>query len=85
MEYKGHKCQGYNIGANFFGYEDYILRGSEDSSIYIFNKHTGNIARQIPTQSKVVHLVKPIPNGNQLEFVHTGLEEGCIVKSWGVS
>lgn len=64
MEYKGHKCQGYNIAASFFGYEDFILTGSEDSAIYIYNKNTGCVERKIPTKSKVVHLVKPVPFGN---------------------
>ena len=70
MEYKGHKCQGYNIGAHFFGYEDFILSGSEDNHIYIYNKLTGALERKIKSQlSKVIHLVKPRPNCSSLEFV----------------
>ena len=64
MEYKGHKCQGYNIGAHFFGYEDYILTGSEDGFIYIYNKLSGEIEKKIQAKSKVIHLVKPLPIGN---------------------
>ena len=64
MEYKGHKCTGYNIAANFFGYEDYILTGSEDSSIYIYNTNSGKIEKKIHTKSKIVHLVKPISQGS---------------------
>ena len=49
MEYKGHKCQGYNIGAHFYGNEDYILTGSEDASIYIYNKISGKIEKKLQT------------------------------------
>ena len=43
MEYKQHKCQGYNIGANLMGEEKYIITGSEENKIYIYDLHNGNI------------------------------------------
>lgn len=64
MEYSGHKCTGYNIAANFFGYEDFILTGSEDSYLYIYNKLTGRIERKIKSDSKISHLVRPLESGS---------------------
>eukprot|EP00347_Sterkiella_histriomuscorum_P005068 403358022 len=85
MQYTGHKCQGYNIAAHFFGYEDLILTGSEDGYVYMYNKNSGAIEKKVQANSKVIHLVKPIPKGSQLEFVQTGLEEGCTINIWGVN
>eukprot|EP00347_Sterkiella_histriomuscorum_P001337 403372417 len=85
MQYTGHKCQGYNIAAHFFGYEDLILTGSEDGYVYMYNKNSGAIEKKVQVNSKVIHLVKPIPKGSQLEFVQTGLEEGCTINIWGVN
>jgi len=49
MEYEGHKCNGYNIAAHFYGHEDFIITGSEDSNIYIYDKLSGRIERKIRT------------------------------------
>lgn len=48
-EYIGHKCEGYNIGAHFMGDEEYILTGSEDSQIYLYNKLSGRIEQTYKT------------------------------------
>ncbi|CDW77963.1 wd40 repeat-containing protein [Stylonychia lemnae] len=85
MQYIGHKCQGYNIGAHFFDNENKILTGSEDGFVYCYDKMSGQIQKKIQCQSKVIHLVKPVPFGNQLEFIQTGLEEGTLVNLWGIS
>lgn len=60
MDYTSHKCCGYNIGANFLGNEDYIITGSEDCGIYIYNKLNGCIEKRFTAESKIVHLVKPL-------------------------
>lgn len=60
MNYVGHKCSGYNIAANFYGNEEYILTGSEDSMIYIYNKITGQVEKKVKSESKISHLVKPL-------------------------
>lgn len=63
MEYKGHKCVGYNIGAHFYGNEEYIISGSEDSNIYVYNKLKGGAPEKtFQTKSTVIHFVKPIPS-----------------------
>lgn len=49
LEYKGHKCQGYNIGASFFNSEEHIITGSEDSYVYFYNKLSGNIDHKLQT------------------------------------
>ena len=36
MEYKGHKCVGYNISANFINNEKNIITGSEDNRVNIY-------------------------------------------------
>jgi WD40 repeat protein len=84
-EYRGHKCEGYNIGAHFIGGgERYIITGSEDSKIYLYNKLSGNVERSFKTESKIVHFVLPLSNRPLVEFVHTGLEEGACFKVWGL-
>jgi hypothetical protein len=64
QEYKGHKCSGYNIAANFFGNEEYVLTGSENYGIFLYNAQDGSIEKKFKTHSKVVHLVKPIKSGS---------------------
>lgn len=84
-EYSGHKCEGYNIGANFIGSgERYVITGSEDSTIYLYDKLSARLERQFKTQSKIVHFVLPLQNRPLVEFVHTGLEEGACFKVWGL-
>ena len=57
MEYKGHKCVGYNIDSNFFCNENYIITGSEDSYIYIYDTFSGEMVTKYKTHQKCVNLV----------------------------
>jgi len=59
-EYKGHKCSGYNIEANFFDYEKYIITGSEDSFIYLYDVITSRNIKKYKTNQKCVNLVSII-------------------------
>lgn len=72
-EYKDHKCAGYNIQANFYNNEKYIVSGSEDHSIYIYDKNNLSIRSKIKTKTKVNHLVKPIPRSESLSIAFSGL------------
>jgi hypothetical protein len=56
----GHKCAGYNIESNFFGREKYIITGSEDSYIYIYDIMSREITKKIKTTQKCVNLVRQI-------------------------
>jgi len=56
-EYRGHKCQGYNIDCNFFCNENYVITGSEDSNIYIYDTLSANIVAKYKTHQKCVNLV----------------------------
>ncbi len=56
-EYRGHKCQGYNIDCNFFCNENYIITGSEDSNIFIYDTLSANIIAKYKTHQKCVNLV----------------------------
>jgi WD40 repeat protein len=56
-QYKGHKCVGYNIESNFFGMDKYIITGSEDSHIYIYDIMSRDIVCKYKTSQKCVNLV----------------------------
>ena len=60
------------------------MTGSEDGSVYMYDKLSGEVQQKIQTASKVVHLVKPIPGGNSFEYAQTGLDEGGNINIWGV-
>jgi len=77
IEYKGHKSQGYNIASYFFGSEKYIITGSEDSNIYIYKTSDASLVRKIPTKSKIIHILRPLPDP-QYGFAFSGLQENFI-------
>ncbi len=47
MEYKDHKCLGYNLAGYFYNNEESIMTGSEDGSVYIYNKLGGYLEKKI--------------------------------------
>lgn len=56
--------------------EKYIITGSEDSTIYIYDTQTAKIVQKIPTIQRCINLVRPIPN--RLSFAFTGLDDLSI-------
>jgi WD40 repeat protein len=83
-EYRGHKCVGYNIETNFFVNEKYVITGSEDSHIHIYDTVSSNLVYKYKTHQKCVNLVKPLPECWPYSFVFTGLEDISIY-IWGVN
>ena len=75
-EYNKHKCVGYNIECNFYNNEQFIITGSENSHIYIYDILNNEIYYKIKTQPKCINLVKQIPNTYNIAF--TGLEDISI-------
>ena len=75
-EYNKHKCVGYNIECNFYNNEQYIITGSENSHIYIYDVLNSGIYYKIKTQPKCINLIKQIPNTYNIAF--TGLEDISI-------
>ena len=75
-EYRGHKCNGYNVLCNFYNKERYIVTGSEDGVIYFYDTGTGDVAHKIKTNQKCVVLVHPVPQSQAIAF--TGLEDVSI-------
>ena len=75
-EYKKHRCVGYNIECNYYLNENYIITGSEDGNIYIYDINNNNIYYKIKTTLKCVNLIKEIPNTYNIAF--TGLEDSTI-------
>ena len=75
-EYNKHKCIGYNIECNFYINEKYIITGSENSHIYIYDINNCNNYKEIPTQQKCINLIKPIPNS--YNFCYSALEDISI-------
>lgn len=83
-QYRGHTCKGFNIDCNFFMNENYILTGSEDSHIYIYDTTSTEIVKKFKTHQKCVNLVKPMPDSWPYSFVFTGLED-ISIHIWGVN
>ena len=75
-EYNKHKCVGYNIECNFYNNEQYIITGSENSHIYIYDILDNELYSKIKTQNKCINLIKQIPNTYNIAF--TGLEDISI-------
>ena len=72
-EYNKHKCVGYNIECNFYNNEQYLITGSENSYIYIYDIFNNNLYYKIKTQHTCINIVKQIPNTYSIAF--TGLED----------
>ena len=75
-EYNKHKCVGYNIGCSFYNNEQYILTGSENYFLYLYDILNPNNYYKIKTQEKCINFVKQIPNTYDICF--TGLEDISI-------
>ena len=75
-EYNKHKCVEYNIECNFYNNEQYIITGSENSHIYIYDISNSDLYHTIKTQPKCINLIKQIPNTYNIAF--TGLEDISI-------
>jgi WD40 repeat protein len=75
-EFNKHKCVGYNIECNFYLNEKYVMTGSEDGNIYIYDIYNNNIYYKIKTKLKCINLIKQIPNTFNLAY--TGLEDISI-------
>jgi len=75
-EYNKHKCVGYNIECNFYLNENYIITGSEDGNIYIYDILNNKNYFKLKTLLKCINLIKQIPNTNYIAF--TGLEDISI-------
>ena len=75
-EYNKHKCVGYNIECNFYLNENYIITGSEDGNIYIYDILNNKNYYKLKTLLKCINLIKQIPNTNYIAF--TGLEDISI-------
>lgn len=56
-EYKQHECTGYNVSCSFYHDEKYIITGSEDKCIYIYETQTGKLRKKLKGHPSVVHLL----------------------------
>lgn len=77
-EYSSHKCSGYNIDCNFFCGERYIITGSEDSFIYLYDINRKEPLKKYETHQKCINIVKPLPDNSPYSFAFTGLEDISI-------
>ena len=76
-EYKKHKCTGYNVECNYYQDEKYLITGSENGSIIIYDIFNPNKYKEIKTHLKCVNLVKQIPN-NSNAIAFAGLAENAV-------
>lgn len=65
QKYQDHKCKSYNVSSCFFDNEKYVLTGSEDNKVYIYEKDSGKLLRTLNGHEGVVHLILNI-NDNRL-------------------
>jgi WD40 repeat protein len=77
VEYRGHASHGYNIASHFFVNDKYVITGSEDGYIYIYDTQEGNVVRKIAAGMKIIHLLKPYPNPD-IGFAYSGLQRSTI-------
>jgi hypothetical protein len=56
--YQGHRCRDYNVNATFFHNEDFVVTGSEQSEIVIYDKYNAQVVCRLKDKtSSLVHLV----------------------------
>ena len=93
-EFKGHKCTNYNINSMIIGpshrSDQYLVTGSEDKFIYMYDMHTGDIVQKLQGHPSVVHLVHGCTGGSgtnandPLMFVSSCIQDNCLFQ-WGIS
>ncbi|KAG2374516.1 hypothetical protein C9374_010800 [Naegleria lovaniensis] len=55
--YSQHECKSYNVSSCFFKEEKYVLTGSEDNKIYIYDTWSGKLVRTLSGHEGVIHLL----------------------------
>ena len=70
-------CTGYNVECNYYQDEKYLITGSENGSIIIYDIFNPNKYKEIKTHLKCVNLVKQIPN-NSNTIAFAGLAENAV-------
>jgi WD40 repeat protein len=60
-EYTGHTCSGYNIQAALWDKDRFIVTGSRDGKIHVFETSTGKLVNLLSGPVQPTHLVVPLP------------------------
>jgi len=78
--YKGHKSSSTIKAANFYGpNSEYVISGSDDAQIFIWDKKTGKLLRMLEGHARVVNCVEPHPFDPVI--VTSGMD--IVIKLWG--
>eukprot|EP01100_Stratorugosa_tubuloviscum_P011206 TRINITY_DN496_c1_g1_i1.p1 TRINITY_DN496_c1_g1~~TRINITY_DN496_c1_g1_i1.p1 ORF type:complete len:539 (-),score=181.82 TRINITY_DN496_c1_g1_i1:748-2364(-) len=76
MEYNQHACNGYFLLSNFFYCEKYVITGTENSAVYIYETETGKLCNILKHKQPIVHLVHPLNTVNlPFSFISATIEE----------
>ncbi|KAL6057080.1 WD domain, Gbeta repeat domain containing protein [Balamuthia mandrillaris] len=77
-QYKGHRCIGYNVSSCFINDERHIVTGSEDNSIYIYERESGALAARLTMPATVVHLVHAVPQ-QPLRLASSSIDSRAVI------
>ncbi|KAL9657260.1 hypothetical protein ABK040_011481 [Willaertia magna] len=73
--YNKHKCLSYNVNCTFFSNENYVMTGSEDNKIYIYETFSGKLVNVLEGHESVVHLLL---NLNERDIISNSIESSRI-------
>jgi WD40 repeat protein len=59
-QFNQHKCVNYNLGCQYYKSERYVLTGSEDKFVYVYDTMTGELIKTLQGHTSVVHLVHAV-------------------------
>ena len=68
-----HLCESHHIQSGYMGNYRYIITGSEENLIYIYNALDGEQIRYYMTNSTAVPIISPLPDSQGLGFIYCGL------------
>jgi len=78
--FKGHKSSSTIKAVNFYGpRSEYVISGSDDAQIFIWDKKTGKLLRMLEGHARVVNCVEPHPSDPLIAT--SGID--VVVKLWG--
>ena len=84
VEYKGHKCQSYNISCTFFCNDKAVVTGSEDSTLWVYSAETGAVVKTLPGHDAVVHFITaPSNDARTLRLASSSIDSNRV-RVWQV-
>lgn len=79
-QYDKHLCANYNVSSAFLCNDQFVLSGSEDGKVYLYDTKTAEVLCTMNGHSTVAHLVLPHPT-QPLTFFSNSIAN-CTVNVW---